>query len=162
MPSEASKLLKDPSLRQSIKDSLLDKQAYSACQILDWLIELAQTGGLNKYEFPQLKGTSALDMGLLLLLIEQMENDNKALNLADLIGVTELSAKKWIARLRTEGMCEVEWVNPQVRKFGNFGKYEVTNWGIFRREVYLPFVPYVNMVINNWKNSQNAGKGTTE
>lgn len=151
MPHEAISLIRTAKFRSSIHETLPKNQAYSSARILDWLISLSDSDQLNLFEVPLLKGTSALDLGFILLFVELLGDDSKSENMASIFGVTSLCCKKWIRRLRDEGMCEVDWTTPEVRLFGNIGKYEVNNWGIFNREVYLPFVPYVTMAINNWK-----------
>jgi hypothetical protein len=109
---------------------------------------------VNEFGAPKLKGTEALSLSLFLLFIDVLGEECKTDALAEIFGIVPLSCKNWIGRLRKECMCDVEWVKDPVAR-GNIGQFVVKSWGIFDKSVYMPFVPYANLVINNWKLSND-------
>jgi hypothetical protein len=147
MREAVQKFLNSPAFEKSIKVGL----NVAEIQAADGILENLRTRQLNIYGAPDLKGTSALDIGLYLLFIEVLGEDSKNEHLAEMFDVGVLCCKNWTNRLRNEGMCKVVWERPKVPVRGNRGKFEVYNWGIFNKDIYLAFTPYVKLVVDNWK-----------
>jgi hypothetical protein len=146
MREAVNKLLNSPAFRQSIKVGLNANEIKAAEGILEHL----QARELNIFGAPPLKGTSALDIGLYLLFIDVLGEQSKHENLAEIFGVGKLCCKNWMARLRTECMCDTPWERPSTPVRGNRGKFVVNNWGIFNKDIYLAFTPYAKLVVDNW------------
>lgn len=156
MREAVQKLLNSPAFAKSIRVGLNASEIEAAEGILSHL----QERQLNIYGAPDLKGTSALDIGLFLLFIEVMDDDSKSEYLGELFNVGKLCCKKWINRLRSECMCQVVWSRPSEPARGNQGKFIINNWGIFNKDIYLAFTPYAKLVVDNWSKYTLEQTGT--
>lgn len=146
MSKEPTKLLRSQDFVRSIKNSLPEHLQVPAMNIRNHLIGgaiLADDGTFC------LKGTSPLDLGFLLLIIEELDEKATTVIMCEAMRVSILTIKNWIDRLRSvDYLCDVDWLKKDGRVKGNIGKYVVSDWGIINREVYLPFKPYVKLVID--------------
>ncbi|MBI6882445.1 hypothetical protein [Pseudomonas putida] len=157
MPSRQKTIdfLESRAFKKSITDQLPDGKAKIALAIRDRLINHSE---LNAFGAPDLKGTSAFDICLFMLFLDVLDTDSKTEVMAGIFNVGQLSCKKWIKRLRSEAMADIEWVRPQESVRGNVGKFVVYSWGIFDSTVYSVFKPYAKMVLDNYKSHKAIEK----
>lgn len=144
MSKEPTKLLRSQDFVRSITTSLPEHLQVPAMSIRNRLIAGAIVDEDGKFTF---KGTSPLDLGFLLLVIEELDEKATTVIMCEAMRVSILTIKNWIDRLRSDDyLCDVSWQKKDGRVKGNIGKYVVSDWGIINREVYLPFKPYVKLV----------------
>lgn len=144
MSKEPTKLLRSQDFVRSITSSLPEHLQVPAMNIRNYLLagEILSADG----HFC-LKGTSPLDLGFLLLVIEELDEKATTVVMSEVMGSSILTVKNWIVRLNSNDyLCDVSWQKKDGRVKGNIGKFVVGDWGIINREVYLPFKPYVKLV----------------
>jgi hypothetical protein len=152
--SKAVKMLESEEFQRSIMLGMDARQRIAIRMILDNIIESEK----NKWGVPVLSGTVASHLGLTLLFVMCFDAASKSEVLADVLGVTKLSVKKWIERLRDECGCSISWERPfESNKWSNRGQYVVHHWGIFDQKVFEAFEPYAEMCFEQWlENSELA------
>lgn len=106
--------------------------------IMAYLIESEKTPhGLIK-----LRGQRAFDMGMILLLIEELGAHASRVRIADIAGVTQLTVRDWVRRLNEEAMGTA--------RYESISHITVSDWGIYNKALYEPLRSYVKFVLNNW------------
>ena len=108
------------------------------------------TYSFNDFHAPHLNGGSPVDLGMVLLFIDELAADANNPKMAKLLSVTELTCKNWIKKLKTECLCDIEWINSA--KTGK--RFIVNSYGIFNTELYDQFRPFVKLVIHYWRENQ--------
>lgn len=108
------------------------------------------TYSFNEYHAPHFSGGSPVDLGMILLFIEELGADSNNPKMAKLLSVTELTCKNWITKLKDECLCDIAW-----RNNARLGKrFIVSSHGIFNTELYDQFRPFVKLVIHYWREKQ--------
>lgn len=154
MNSKSVNLLESEEFEQSVMVGMDERQRIAIRMIIDNIIDSEQ----NEWGVPVLSGTVASHLGITLLFVMSLDGASKSEVLADLLGITKLSVKKWIDRLRNECGCSISWEKPfESNKWGNRGQYVVHHWGIFDQKVFEAFEPYAEMCFEQWvENSELA------
>ena len=108
------------------------------------------TYSFNEHHAPHFNGGSPVDLGMILLFIEELGVDSNTPKMAKLLSVRELTCKNWIKKLKDECLCDITWQNNS--KLGK--RFIVSSSGIFNTELYDQFRPFVKLVIHHWRENQ--------
>lgn len=147
MSNDPAKLLRSAAFRSTLTANTPAHLKPTVERIHAYLLE---EGILSENHTIRLKGTSILDMGILLMAIELLGDKATSVIMLKVFGCSKLTVKNWIDRLRGEdGMCDIPWEKDNGPVKGNIGRFVVQDWGVFNKEVYLPFEPYVKMAIEH-------------
>lgn len=108
-----------------------------------------QSYTFNEHGAPIFNGSSPVDLGMYMLVMQEMGPLANSSNLSSLLSVSVLTCKNWKKKLTDTCLCDIEW--------GNFapGKnsFKVKSSGIFDQRFYDEFSPYFRLVIDNWSKS---------
>jgi hypothetical protein len=133
----------------SLKDSLETEALRLAAEFTFFA-----TYTFNEYHAPHLNGGSSVDMGIAFLIIDEMGPDATSPKLGNLLSVTKLTCKNWISKLCADCLCEIEWqTNSRTGK-----QFVVGSMGIFNSNFYANFRPYVKLLIQHWRETNNGQK----
>lgn len=119
---------------------------------LETVARIEKYRSLNEAGSPMLDGMSFFDMGVFLLFVEMMGEHSTAPNLGNLLSVTKLTCKNWIKKHNKDSVAQVDWVSV------GRGHYQISDWGIYCRECFDPFIPFVQATIDRWLEQRNDSR----
>lgn len=100
----------------------------------------------NEHGAPIFNGSSPVDLGMVMLVLQELGPYANSSNLSSLLSVSVLTCKNWKKKLTDTCLCDIEW--------GSFhpGKksFKVKTPGIFDQRFYDDFRPYIRIIIDNW------------
>jgi hypothetical protein len=105
----------------------------------------------NEYGAPVLDGSSIFDMGMFLLILEETPKPAHSVALSRLLPVTKLTIKNWLKKIQGDALVVVDSVGS-----GKTAHYILRDWGVYSKDRYEPFRPYIRLVIQKWRMSENG------
>jgi hypothetical protein len=106
---------------------------------------------LNRFGAPELDGSSIFDMGLFLLIMDEMGPSGNSVTLAELLSVVKLTVKNWCKKLENHACCEIPSCSS-----AKAAHYEVLDWGVYDRSFYETFRPYARSIISEWRTHKHV------
>lgn len=106
---------------------------------------------LNEFGAPMLDGSSIFDMGFFLLVIDEVGQPANSVSVGRLMGVVKLTIKNWLKKSEKDALAVVEkaGLNKQAH-------YVLHDWGVYSKDTYEPFRPYVRLMIQRWRSSEDG------
>lgn len=109
---------------------------------------------INRFGAPELDGSSIFDMGLFLLILEEMGasgTPGNSVTLAELLSVVQLTVKNWCKKLKNHACCDL-----LSRSSAQAAHWEVLDWGSYNPSFYETFRPYVRAIISEWRTHKHV------
>jgi hypothetical protein len=128
-----------------------DKSMKKLAQELRVMFPFFDCYEFNEHGLPTLDGSSIFDMGLFLLILEEAGQPANSVALGGLLSVTKLTIKNWLKKCQQDAIAVVDSVGN-----GKTAHYILRDWGVYSKNVYEPFRPYIRLVIQRWRMNEHG------